>query len=243
MSKRPSLPDIISRLGARYPDCYRFLFEPTPGKAFFGATPELLASVTDREINTVALAGSTPRGKSWREDQILGQELLENPKERQEHDLVVRSLRENLTPLCKVLNISETPELCLLNNIQHLLTPISGKLENGNGILPVVEALHPTPALGGTPRGVAIPLIGELEPLPRGWYGAPIGWVAPNGDGEFVVAIRSAVANDNQIRLYAGSGIVADSIAEKEWLETELKFQPILKALGVLNERSSYHDI
>lgn len=222
-----------ARLAARYPDCYRFLFEPAPGHAFFGATPELLAQVRARELHTIALAGSTPRGKTWQEDQTLGQELLHSPKDRQEHEFVVQALRENLAPLTARLEIPATPELCLLNNIQHLLTPVHGTLANGNGILPVIQALHPTPALGGTPRGVALPLIEQSEPLPRGWYGAPIGWLAPNGDGEFAVAIRSAVANQTHIRLYAGVGVVADSDPDKEWRETELKFQPILKALGL----------
>lgn len=222
-----------ARLAARYPDCYRFLFEPIPGRAFFGATPELLAEVRGHEFHTIALAGSTARGKTWQEDQILGQELFNSPKDRQEHEFVVQALRENLAPLTAYLKIPATPELCLLNNIQHLLTPVNGLLSNGHGILPVIQALHPTPALGGTPRGVALPLIEQSEPLPRGWYGAPIGWLAPNGDGEFAVAIRSAVANENQVRLYAGVGIVADSDPDKEWRETELKFQPILKALGL----------
>jgi menaquinone-specific isochorismate synthase len=222
-----------ARLAARYPDCYRFLFEPTPGHAFFGATPELLAQVHAHELHTIALAGSTPRGKTWQEDQTLGQELLHSPKDRQEHEFVVQALRENLAPLTAHLEIPATPELCLLNNIQHLLTPVHGQLSNGHGILPVIQALHPTPALGGTPRGVALPLIEQSEPLPRGWYGAPIGWLAPNGDGEFAVAIRSAVANQTRVRLYAGVGVVADSDPDKEWRETELKFQPILKALGL----------
>lgn len=222
-----------ARLAARYPDCYRFLFEPAPGHAFFGATPELLAEVRGRNLHTIALAGSTPRGQTWQEDQRLGQELLHSPKDRQEHEFVVQALRENLVPLTTRLEIPAAPELCLLNNIQHLLTPVNGTLANGNGILPVIQALHPTPALGGTPRSVALPLIEQSEPLPRGWYGAPIGWLAPNGDGEFAVAIRSAVANQTRIRLYAGVGIVADSDPDKEWLETELKFQPILKALGL----------
>ena len=227
------LADLLAYLSARYPDCYRFLFEPQPGRAFFGATPELLAEVSARQLRTVALAGSTRRGQTWQEDQTLGQQLLASPKERLEHDLVVRAVRENLRPLTALLEVPDSPELCLLNNIQHLRTPIHGQLANGNGIVPVVQALHPTPALGGTPRGAALPLIEQLEPLPRGWYGAPVGWLAPNGDGEFAVAIRSAVADENQIRLYAGAGIVADSDPENEWRETELKFQPILKALGL----------
>ena len=227
------LAALLARLSARYPDCYRFLIEPQPQRAFFGATPELLAEVSARQLYTIALAGSTQRGQTWQEDQALGQQLLANPKERHEHDLVVRALRENLQSLTVHLEIPNFPELCLLNNIQHLRTPIYGQLVNGNGIIPVVQALHPTPALGGTPREIALQLIGELEPLQRGWYGAPIGWLAPNGNGEFAVAIRSAVANGRRIRLYAGAGIVGDSEPEKEWRETELKFQPILKALGM----------
>ena len=222
-----------ARLAARYTECYRFLIEPQAGHAFFGATPELLAEVNGRELHTIALAGSLQRGSTWQEDQLLGQELLSSEKNRQEHAFVVQALKENLTPLTARLEIAPEPALYLLNNIQHLRTPVHGQLANGKGILPVVQALHPTPALGGTPRGVALPLIEQFEPLSRGWYGAPIGWLAPNGDGEFVVGIRSAIANQNQVRLYAGVGIVADSDPEKEWRETELKFQPILKALGV----------
>jgi menaquinone-specific isochorismate synthase len=226
------LAGLLAHLAARYPDCYRFLFEPLPGRAFFGATPELLAEVNGRQLNTIALAGSLQRGKTWQEDQLLGQQLLSSSKDRQEHEFVVQALKDNLAALTTTLHIPSVPELCLLNNIQHLLTPVRGQLANGNGIIPVIQALHPTPALGGTPRGVALPLIEQLEPLSRGWYGSPIGWLAPNGDGEFAVAIRSAVTHQNQVRLYAGVGIVADSDPEKEWRETELKFQPILKALG-----------
>jgi len=96
----------------------------------------------------------------------------------------------------------------------------------------VVEALHPTPALGGTPRDVAVALIRELESQPRGWYGSPVGWIDAEGNGLFAVAIRSAVSAGNLARLYAGAGIVADSQAESEWQETALKFRPLLDALG-----------
>jgi menaquinone-specific isochorismate synthase len=227
------LASLLARLSARYPDCYRFLVEPQPEQAFFGATPELLAEVSSQQFRTVALAGSTRRGSTWQEDQALGEQLLSDPKERHEHDLVVRALQESLHSLTLDLAIPDSPELYLLNNIQHLRTPINGRLANGKGIVPVIQALHPTPALGGTPSDVALPLIGRLEPLQRGWYGAPVGWLAPNGEGEFAVAIRSAVMDGKKVRLYAGAGIVADSDPEKEWRETELKFQPILKAFGL----------
>ena len=98
--------------------------------------------------------------------------------------------------------------------------------------MPLIKLLHPTPALGGSPRRLALAAIREAEPVPRGWYGAPVGWIDVNLDGAFVVAIRSAVAQDKRAWLYAGAGIVADSEAEKEWEETGLKFRPMLEALN-----------
>jgi menaquinone-specific isochorismate synthase len=97
----------------------------------------------------------------------------------------------------------------------------------------VIAALHPTPALGGSPRELAMQLIGEYEPVPRGWYAAPVGWIDRNLNGQFGVAIRSAVAQEKRVWLYAGAGIVAESEPQKEWDETALKFKPMLNALGI----------
>src|SRR5690606_8678092 len=125
--------------------------------------------------------------------------------------------------LTTTLNIGQTGIL-RLSNIQHIHTPLSGVLKDDNGIVPVVEALHPTPALGGSPRQLAMQLIGEYEPVPRGWYAAPVGWIDRNLNGQFAVAIRSAVAQEKRVWLYSGAGIVADSEPQKEWDETNLKF-------------------
>jgi menaquinone-specific isochorismate synthase len=119
-----------------------------------------------------------------------------------------------------------------LSNIQHLQTEVQGKLANPCGVLPVVEALHPTPAMGGSPRIVALRLIKENEPFSRGWYAAPVGWLDAQGNGCFAVAIRSAVSVGHEAYLFAGAGIVADSDPLKEWHETGLKFRPMLEALG-----------
>jgi menaquinone-specific isochorismate synthase len=224
--------DVLTRLERTYPNCYRFLFEPVPGHAFYGATPELLAEVTGSALHTVALAGSIRRGSTPEEDEALGQKLLTTPKERHEHALVVDAVTENLQALATVLNVSSRPGLCALRNIQHIQTVIQGRLADDCGILPVVEALHPTPALGGRPRQTALDLIQQLEPISRGWYGAPIGWLDHQGDGIFAVAIRSALSVGNESLLYAGAGIVADSEPEREWRETQLKFRPLVDALG-----------
>jgi menaquinone-specific isochorismate synthase len=213
-----------------YPETYRFLFEPRPYHAFYGATPELLAEVQGNQVKTMALAGSIRRGKTPQEDAILGQSLLDDPKNRGEHRLVIEGIQEKLTPLTRDVTIGDTG-LMRLTNIYHLHTPITGTLHHTDGILPVVAALHPTPALGGSPRDVAMALIQSAEPVPRGWYAAPIGWIDRHLDGAFHVAIRSAVAQEKRVWLYAGCGIVAESDPQQEWDETLLKFAPMLRAI------------
>ncbi len=224
------LVGVLSQLGHVYPETYRFLFEPRPAQAFFGATPELLAYVHDIRLQTMALAGSIRRGANPAEDTALATELLASDKDRIEHQIVVDQLRARLTPLTSTLDIRETGVIAL-SNIQHLQTPITGTLKQPSGILPVVAVLHPTPALGGEPRELAMTLIAELEPAPRGWYAAPVGWIDQHLDGQFGVAIRSAVVQDQRAWLYAGAGIVAASDPQREWDETLLKFRPILEAL------------
>jgi menaquinone-specific isochorismate synthase len=224
-------PRLLARLGSRYPDCYRFLFEPQVGHTFFGATPELLAERRGRVLGTFALAGSTPRGHTLEEDQALGEALLHSEKDRREHALVVRAIRAALAPLSEEMHLPDRPRLLKLNNIQHLLTPVRARLTQGTGILSVVEAFHPTPAVGGLPREAALAFIERAEPHDRGWYAAPIGWIDSSGDGLFAVALRSAVSVGRETHLFAGAGIVAGSQAEKEWRETGWKFRPILDAL------------
>lgn len=222
----------LDYLAETYPETYRFLFEPRPYHAFYGATPELLASVKGNQVKTMALAGSIKRGLTMREDEALAAELLNSEKDRFEHQLVADRVRERLTPLTEDLHVAETG-IMQLSNIQHLYTPITGTLRDHQGVLPVVEALHPTPALGGEPREIAMQIIRDSEPVPRGWYAAPVGWIDRNMDGQFGVAIRSAVAQDKRVWAYAGAGIVAASDPQQEWEETALKFKPMLNALGV----------
>ena len=230
-SKRVQFLPILRYLAAHYAECYRFLFEPRPHYAFYGASPELLASVQGKQLSTMALAGSRGRGTTDAEDRRLSEALLRSAKDRHEHQIVVEKMRERLSPLTEALETAPT-DLLKLSNIQHLNAPIAGTLKREAGILPLVEALHPTPALGGDPRRAALQLIRELEPIPRGWYGAPVGWIDSRLEGEFAVAIRSAVAQEARVWIYAGAGIVADSLPEREWEETELKFRPMLDAHG-----------
>jgi menaquinone-specific isochorismate synthase len=237
--ERINVNGALAYLARHYPDSYRFLFEPRPHHAFYGATPELLVRVEGTTLTTMAMAGSIRRSFDPLEDAALGQELLNSAKDRHEHELVVMSLLERLAPLTAQLEISPQPGVYKLANIQHLLTPVRGQLLAAQGVLPLVEALHPTPALGGKPRARAMAFIQEAEQAPRGWYAAPLGWIDVKMDGAFAVAIRSAVAQERRVWLYAGAGIVADSQPEKEWEETALKFRPMLEALGVEEEDGS----
>jgi menaquinone-specific isochorismate synthase len=224
--------DALANLETRYASAYRFLIEPELGSAFFGATPELLIELNGRDFKTAGLAGSIKRGATPKDDDQLAAQLWSNPKERHEHGLVVDSLRDLLEPGSRELIIPEVPGLLKLSNIQHLYTPIYGELNADISVLPMVESLHPTPALGGYPRNVAVETIINTEIISRGWYASPVGWVDARGDGTFAVAIRSAVSSGNQARLYAGAGIVSESIPEREWDETRLKFRPMLEALN-----------
>lgn len=219
-------------LAGKYPETIRFLFEPRPHHAFYGATPELLAHVDGSSLRTMALAGSIKRGATPDETAQLADELLHSEKDRYEHQLVVDKIRERLIPLTHELQIGATGVMPL-SNIQHLHTPITGELRQTCGILPIIEALHPTPALGGDPQHIAMSLIADLEPVPRGWFASPIGWIDGALNGQFAVGIRSGVTQHDRAWLYAGAGIVSGSDPRKEWDETALKFRPMMGALGI----------
>mgnify|MGYP005836549613 CR=1 FL=1 len=230
--ERIALEPTMAYLEKNYPSTYRFVFEPRPRVAFFGATPETLVKVAGETLTTMALAGSIRRGATDDENNALVRQLLGDRKERYEHQIVIDRIAQRLAPLAADVEIDETGVLAL-PNIQHLYTPIQAVLRQPDGVLPVLEQLHPTPALGGDPADIALQVIAESEPVPRGWYGAPVGWMDHQLDGHFAVAIRSGVAQDRRVWVYAGCGVVADSQPDKEWNETALKFRAILHALGV----------
>jgi menaquinone-specific isochorismate synthase len=213
------------------PNTHRFIYEPRPYVAFFGATPEILAEVRGNHIQTMALAGTIKRGASDDETAQLAQRLLNDPKERHEHQIVIDRIQQRLTNIATNIRVGTT-DVMRLAKIQHLYTPIHAKVAHA-GILSIVAQLHPTPALGGEPRETALALISELEPMPRGWFGAPIGWVDAHMNGQFGVAIRSGIAQHNRVWLYAGAGIVGDSQPQKEWDETALKLRTMLDALRI----------
>ncbi|GMU05337.1 isochorismate synthase [Corallococcus caeni] len=215
--------DVLARLREQNPRCATFLFRAPDGTGFLGATPETLCRVDGRRLETEALAGSAAPGG--------GAALDASDKDRREHDAVVRYILQALTPVSASVSADAQPSVLALKNVVHLRTGIRAELADGVDTAKVVTALHPTPAVGGTPRERALSFLVEHESLDRGWYAGPVGWVGP-GRAHLVVALRSALVRGAKARLFVGAGIVAGSSAESEWRETEMKSLAMLRALG-----------
>jgi len=226
------LPELVLQsLQTNYPECHVFAFCRS-GMCFLGASPEELVSLHGNRVTSTCLAGSAPRGESEKEDSQLSSQMLDSQKERREHAVVVDWISERMERLCSKLEWDEVPNVLRLGNVQHLATRFVGTRKNGCHVLSFVEALHPTPAVGGIPLQPALELIKQLEEFDRGWYAGPVGWVDREGNGEFAIAIRCALLRGNEAYLYAGAGIVSGSDPEREDQETMMKFKPLLTALN-----------
>jgi menaquinone-specific isochorismate synthase len=223
---------VLNGLRQRFPDCYAFSCARGAGPSFIGASPERLVRVSQGRVETEALAGSIRRGAGASEDAALAAALLRSEKDRREHREVLDDIVARLTPLGLAPECAETPQVRRLANVQHLHTAVQATLPEGTGLLDVLAALHPTPAVGGSPRDAAVARIRELEGFPRGLYAGALGWLNARGGGEFFVGIRSALVEGARARVYAGAGIVAGSTPEKEFAETELKFMAMLDAFA-----------
>ncbi|MEI7799989.1 MAG: isochorismate synthase [Opitutaceae bacterium] len=222
---------VLNHLRQRFPSCYAFSIANGCGQSFIGASPERLVRVASGRMHTEALAGSAPRGDSASEDAAFARILLQSEKDRREHQLVLDSIARRLADLHLQLEYAAQPRVLGLANVQHLHSPISAELPTGVHILDLVARLHPTPAVGGTPREPAAAAIARLESFNRGLYAGPQGWVDHRGGGEFLVGLRSALIDGPTAIVYAGAGIVAGSTPEKEFAETELKFKALLEVL------------
>ncbi|MED4903648.1 isochorismate synthase MenF [Parageobacillus thermoglucosidasius] len=223
---------VLQQLREQQPFSYLFAFEQD-GQCFIGASPEQLVKKEGDACYSICLAGSIRRGKTLQEDEQLGQWLMRDEKNLREHQFVVQMMKEAMGSVCKRVQIPASPQLLKLQHIQHLYTPVIGEKCHAASVLSIVEQMHPTPALGGTPREKAIKEIRETEPLDRGWYAAPIGWMDAEGNGEFAVAIRSGLFQGKEAFIFAGCGVVGDSDPMSEYEETKVKLTPMLSALGV----------
>src|SRR5690606_10278877 len=217
-------------------DCVRIVVHPPGGGQLIAATPERLVRRDGATVACDALAGSLARADG--DDSAAA--LLASGKDRREHDLVVRAIASALGELGAVPEMPGTPSVRTLRHVHHLHTPIAAQLSEPRHVLELAAALHPTPAVGGTPTPLATEWIAAHEPAPRGWYAAPVGWFDLDGNGDLAVAIRSGLVVPDDARpgtsrahLWAGAGIVAGSDPERELAETDLKLRAILGALGV----------
>ncbi|MGW4383867.1 isochorismate synthase [Kitasatospora sp. NPDC004531] len=228
------LAAMAARLLHRDPHGYTFAVPAGGSATLVGASPELLVSRRGARVVSNPLAGSAARSADPVEDRRRAEQLLCSAKDLAEHAFVVDAVREALAPYCAELVAPARPTLLRTAAMWHLSSTVTGLLrEPSTSALELALALHPTPAVCGTPTGPARAAIGELEPFDRGLYTGVVGWGDASGDGEWVVTLRCAEADGDRLRLFAGAGVVAASDPERELAETTAKFRTLLDALGL----------
>ncbi|HZC27770.1 MAG TPA: chorismate-binding protein [Actinopolymorphaceae bacterium] len=220
----------LRRLAERYPACWTYAV-----RGLIGATPELLVRLDSGLVTSRVLAGTIPRSDDDAHDLALAASLARSSKDLEEHEYAVRSVAESLAPHCSSMNVPESPFVLHLPNVMHLATDVAGVLADRSTSLQLAAALHPSAAVCGTPTPVAQDLIAELEQMDRARYTGPVGWVDSAGNGEWGIALRCGQVDPEdptRLRLFAGCGIVADSVPEAELAETQAKLVPIRDALS-----------
>jgi isochorismate synthase len=222
---------IFGAIREQFPACFCFCCG-TPEAAFIGASPELLVRRSGASVSTVALAGSTRRSSDPAVDDHLGEQLLRSDKDRREQQIVAERIVRALRPHAVWVEAAAEPEIVKVANIQHLATPVIAQLADPRSAIEMAGLLHPTPAVGGEPWPRAAAAITELEGMDRGWYAGPVGWMDATEDGEFCVALRSALLRDREAHLFAGVGVVAGSDPAAELAETEVKLGALLPLIA-----------
>ena len=232
LPSQPDLTEPLARLQARYPDCWTYKVE-----GVFGASPELLLRAKRGEVSARVLAGTAGRGTDPDVDRAIADGLSHSIKNNHEHAYAVQSMVSELEPFCEWVEADAQPFSLALPDLWHLATDVRGKLKPATSLLDVIAKLHPTAAVAGTPRDLAIELIEELEPYDRGGYAGPVGWVSADGSGELAIALRGGIIETSEdqvvVRAIAGCGIVAESDPQAELAETELKFRAVRYAFDV----------
>ena len=219
--------EVLGRLRAAYPSAYRFSVE-----GFVGASPELLVSRMGDIVRSQPMAGTAPRSGDPTADARLAASLLASAKDLSEHRITIDAVLDTLLPFCSYVDAEAEPSVVAVANVQHLATLVHGRLSSpAASALTLATALHPTPAVGGEPRQVALAVRAELEQLDRGRYAGPVGWVDAAGNGTFAVAVRSAELDGRRARVFAGNGVVADSDPAAELAETRAKLLAMLTAI------------
>ena len=251
LSSSLTLGAALEHLATRFATTWTFSVD-----GMIGASPEMLLQLREREVFSRVLAGTARRRANMDQSELeqLADWLRRSPKNSREHQLAAASAVKALTPITEQLRVSE-PFALTLPNVIHLATDIYGQVAGDTGALALVEALHPTAAVCGTPTAAAAQLIGELEGMDRERYAGPVGWVDWRGEGQWCIALRSGqvlaptaqtagtqsgpagypMGNQpvGSVRIFAGAGIMPDSVAADELAETNAKMAPMRAALGL----------
>lgn len=229
LSKKLDVRAPLSRLAENYPSCWTFLVD-----GFFGSTPEMLVRLDGGLVTSRVLAGTIQRTGDKERDMALAGTLAHSSKDLEEHEYAVRSVADALASHCTGMNVPDAPFVLHLPNVMHLATDVTGVLRDRSGILSLVESLHPSAAVGGTPTVDAMKMIAEIEGFERKRYAGPVGWISASGDGEWGIGLRSAQVMEpgDQVQLFAGCGIVADSVPSEELAESNAKLVPIHDSLS-----------
>jgi isochorismate synthase len=236
LTRPPDFARLLRRLRARNPHGFTFalsLDQPAGDQAttLIGASPELLLSRRGLRVVSAPLAGSSPRSPDAREDRERAERLLRSVKDRHEHELVVACVLDVLSPFMRDLACEREPIVTATHSMWHLSTRIEGRLRRPVSSLELALALHPTPAICGTPTVDARSFITRFEGFDRGYFTGTLGHMDASGDGDWIVTIRCAELTGVRARLFAGAGIVESSVPELELAETEAKMQTMLGAL------------
>ena len=219
-------PRLLRYLHSRFPSCHTYSVA-----GLVGASPELLVRRREARFESVVLAGSAPRHPDPVADRAAGDALLDSKKDLWEHELAVRSVAESLEAIGVAPDVAREPRVLHLDNVQHLATDVDAEVPLSYDALRLAGVLHPTAAVGGTPTAEALEVIRRLEGMDRGRYAGPVGWMDADGDGEFAIALRCAELSGARARLFAGAGIVAESLPEAELEETRIKLGAMMGAL------------
>lgn len=220
---------ILKKLAAEYPSTWTFAVD-----GLVGATPELLLRLSRGMVTSRVLAGTIPKTGNDEKDLALAASLARSSKDLEEHEYAVRSVADALEPFCSSTNVPESPFVLHLANVMHLATDVTGALIESKqrvDAFSLLQSLHPSAAVCGTPRNIAFDIITEVEGMNRGRYAGPVGWIDAGGDGELGIALRSGQITDREIRIFAGCGIVAGSNPEKELEESNAKMIAMRSAL------------
>jgi menaquinone-specific isochorismate synthase len=220
---------ILRNLSAEYPSTWIFAVD-----GLVGATPELLLRLSRGMVTSRVLAGTISKTGDDEKDLALAASLARSSKDLEEHEYAVRSVADALDPFCTSTNVPESPFVLHLANVMHLATDVTGALiESKKNVdaFTILEKLHPSAAVCGTPTNLAAQVIKRIEGMSRGRYAGPVGWLDARGDGELGIALRCGQITENEIQIFAGCGIVAGSNPEKELSESNAKFAPMRGAL------------